>query len=189
MKQEYDLVVIGAGAAGLLCAGTAAEEGLSVLLLEKNHKVGRKLLITGKGRCNVTNNCDEDSFLKAVRRNPRFLYSAIHRFSTADTMAFFEGLGVPLKTERGNRVFPVSDRAADIVDALHRYVKRSGAELREGEAKELLLDETGVRGVILSLIHIFHDGLLGCRIAGSQREHQGTAGQDSKGFFEKGHRF
>ena len=148
MKREYDLVVIGAGAAGMLCAGTAAEEGLSVLLLEKNHKVGRKLLITGKGRCNVTNNCDEDSFLKAVRRNPRFLYSAINRFSTADTMAFFEGLGVPLKTERGNRVFPVSDRAADIVDALHRYVKRSGAELREGEAKELLLDETGVRGVI-----------------------------------------
>ena len=118
MKREYDLVVIGAGAAGMLCAGTAAEEGLSVLLLEKNHKVGRKLLITGKGRCNVTNNCDEDSFLKAVRRNPRFLYSAINRFSTADTMAFFEGLGVPLKTERGNRVFPVSDRAADIVDAL-----------------------------------------------------------------------
>ena len=148
MKREYDLVVIGAGAAGMLCAGTAAEEGLSVLLLEKNHKVGRKLLITGKGRCNVTNNCDEDSFLKVVRRNPRFLYSAINRFSTADTMAFFEGLGVPLKTERGNRVFPVSDRAADIVDALHRYVKRSGAELREGEAKELLLDETGVRGVI-----------------------------------------
>ena len=70
MKREYDLVVIGAGAAGMLCAGTAAEEGLSVLLLEKNHKVGRKLLITGKGRCNVTNNCDEDSFLKAVRRNP-----------------------------------------------------------------------------------------------------------------------
>ena len=148
MKREYDLVVIGAGAAGMLCAGTAAEEGLSVLLLEKNHKVGRKLLITGKGRCNVTNNCDEDSFLKAVRRNPRFLYSAINRFSTADTMAFFEGLGVPLKTERGNRVFPVSDRAADIVDALYRYVKRSGAELREGEAKKLLLDETGVRGVI-----------------------------------------
>ena len=119
-----------------------------MLLLEKNHKVGRKLLLTGKGRCNVTNNCDEDSFLKAVRRNPRFLYSAINRFSTADTMAFFEGLGVPLKTERGNRVFPVSDRAADIVDALHRYVKRSGAELREAEAKELLLDETGVQGVI-----------------------------------------
>ncbi len=148
MKREYDLVVIGAGAAGMLCAGTAAEQGLSVLLLEKNHKVGRKLLITGKGRCNVTNNCDEDSFLKAVRRNPRFLYSAINRFGTADTMAFFEGLGVPLKTERGNRVFPVSDRAADIVDALYRYVKRSGAELREGEVKRLLLDETGVRGVI-----------------------------------------
>ena len=132
------------------CAGTAGGRGtFGCCCWRRITKwAARKLLITGKGRCNVTNNCDEDSFLKAVRRNPRFLYSAINRFSTADTMAFFEGLGVPLKTERGNRVFPVSDRAADIVDALHRYVKRSGAELREGEAKELLLDETGVRGVI-----------------------------------------
>ena len=131
-----------------LVAPLSLINALIVAVGMRRQKVGRKLLITGKGRCNVTNNCDEDSFLKAVRRNPRFLYSAINRFSTADTMAFFEGLGVPLKTERGNRVFPVSDRAADIVDALHRYVKRSGAELREGEAKELLLDETGVRGVI-----------------------------------------
>ena len=142
------VLIIGGGAAGMMAGVFAARNHHEVHILEKNEKLGKKVFITGKGRCNVTNNCDEDSFLKAVRRNPRFLYSAINRFSTADTMAFFEGLGVPLKTERGNRVFPVSDRAADIVDALHRYVKRSGAELREGEAKELLLDETGVRGVI-----------------------------------------
>ena len=100
MKREYDLVVIGAGAAGMLCAGTAAEEGLSVLLLEKNHKVGRKLLITGKGRCNVTNNCDPDTLMRNIPRNSRFLYSAFHAFTPSDTLEFFDSRGLPLKTER-----------------------------------------------------------------------------------------
>ena len=146
--HPYDALIVGAGAAGLLCAGAAAGRGLSVLLVDKNDRPGRKLRITGKGRCNVTNNCDNDAFLRAVRRNPRFLYSAINGFSTADTMALFEELGVPLKTERGNRVFPVSDRAGDIVDALCRYVKRSGAAFHKKEAEGLLLDEGRVKGVI-----------------------------------------
>lgn len=148
MAGSYDVLVIGAGAAGMLCAGTAAAAGCSVLLLEKNSRVGRKLLITGKGRCNVTNNCDEDTFLQAVRHNPRFLYSAINAFGTADTIRFFEGLGVPLKTERGNRVFPESGRAADVVDALLCYVKKAGVKVQTADVEGLLLDDGQVKGVV-----------------------------------------
>lgn len=148
MAKKYDLIVVGAGAAGLMCAGTAAQAGLRVLLLDKNKRVGRKLLITGKGRCNVTNDCDNDAMLRAVRSNSRFLYSAINAFSTADTMAFFEAHGVPLKTERGNRVFPQSDRAVDVVDALERFVRRSGAAFEAAQVQELLCAENRVTGVV-----------------------------------------
>ena len=102
----------------MFSAYNAAMNGLSVLLLEKNDRCGRKLNITGKGRCNLTNACNREEFLNNVIANPKFLMSAISRFSTEDTMAFFEGLGVKLKVERGNRVFPESDRAQDITDAL-----------------------------------------------------------------------
>lgn len=122
------IAVIGAGAAGLIAAGQAAQMGAHVILFEKNTKVGRKIMITGKGRCNVTNNCDVQTVLANVPVNPRFLYSALGKCSPADMMAFFEEQGVPLKTERGNRVFPVSDRALDIVDALFFYVKRLGVQ-------------------------------------------------------------
>ena len=111
-----NIIVIGGGAAGLMAAGTAAECGARVTLFETNEKVGRKLFITGKGRCNVCNNCDTQGVLQNVPVNPRFLYSALGCFSPADVMAFFESRGVPLKTERGNRVFPVSDKSADIID-------------------------------------------------------------------------
>lgn len=123
------IAVIGAGAAGLVAAGAAAQAGAQVVLFEKNAKVGRKIMITGKGRCNVTNNCDVPGVLANIPVNPRFLYSALGKCSPADVIAFFEGLGVPLKTERGNRVFPVSDKALDIVDALFFYVKRLGVRL------------------------------------------------------------
>ena len=105
----YDLIVIGAGAAGMMAAGTAAEEGARVLLLEKNARPGRKLMITGKGRCNVTNHCAPQEVIANVVTNGRFLYSAVSQFPPEETMRFFEALGVALKTERGNRVFPVSD--------------------------------------------------------------------------------
>ena len=109
MKKK--VVVIGAGASGLFAAGIAAANGAEVVLIEKNDKPGRKLMITGKGRCNLTNNTqDLSELIKAVPTNGRFLYSAFSSFMPIDTMDFFEGLGVPLKTERGNRVFPVSDR-------------------------------------------------------------------------------
>lgn len=119
------IAVIGGGAAGLMAAGTAHESGAEVILFERNKKVGRKLAITGKGRCNVTNACSENELLSNVVQNPRFLYSAINAFSADDTVAFFEGRGVKLKVERGNRVFPASDRAYDIVDALGSYASKT----------------------------------------------------------------
>ncbi len=116
------IAVVGAGAAGCMAAGVAKSYGADVTLFDGNASIGKKLLITGKGRCNVTNNCDTDSFLQNVRQNPRFLYTALAAFDTQDTIAFFEALGVPLKTERGNRVFPVSDSARDIVNAMQKHI-------------------------------------------------------------------
>ena len=139
------LIVVGAGAAGLMAAGAALEQGHTVTLLEHEEKPGKKILVTGKGRCNVTNDCDLETFLQNVRTNPRFLYSAFSAFDTAAAMALFEGLGVPLKVERGRRVFPVSDRAEDIRRALVRYAV--GAELRTEEVTKLLLEEGRCVGV------------------------------------------
>lgn len=127
----YDVIVLGGGAAGTLAAVTAAADGREVLLLERNPKIGRKLYITGKGRCNVTNHCSEAEMLEHVCCNTKFLYSAIHQFPPAALEEFFESRGVPLKVERGNRVFPVSDKATDIIDALLREIRRTKVFLRE----------------------------------------------------------
>lgn len=124
--QRVKIAVVGGGAAGLMAAGTAAEKGAAVTLFESNAKVGRKLYITGKGRCNLCNDCDIQTVLQNVLANPRFLYAALTAFPPQDVKAFFETQGVPLKTERGNRVFPVSDKAADIIDALARWLKKTG---------------------------------------------------------------
>ncbi len=139
--------VIGGGASGLLCAAECAREGASVTLFEKNEKVARKLAITGKGRCNLTNLCEPDEFIKNVISNPRFMLSSIYGFSPSDTMALFEELGVPLKVERGRRVFPVSERAYDIVDALWNYAK-SKAQLRHETVKNLIIENGTVCGVL-----------------------------------------
>lgn len=141
------MIVIGGGAAGMMAAGTAAECGASVLLLEPNRKLGRKLRITGKGRCNVTNACPVREFMENVPRNPKFLYSALSAFSPEDTSSFFEGLGVPLKVERGRRVFPVSDNANDIAGALEAWLRRNGVLIRSGRAAEVLTANGAVRGV------------------------------------------
>ena len=143
----YDVIVIGAGPAGMMAAGTAAERGATVLLLDKNARPGRKLMITGKGRCNVTNNCQPEDCVRNTVTNGRFLYSAFSRFGPQDTMAFFEKEGVPLKTERGNRVFPVSDKAVDIVDAMARFCKRSRVEMRQAEAEALIAEDGVLKGV------------------------------------------
>lgn len=137
------VAVIGGGAAGLMAAYAARQEGAKVLLFESNEKVGRKLLITGKGRCNVTNNCDTDQFLASVPQNPRFLYSALGTFGVQQTMDFFEQLGVPLKTERGNRVFPQSDRSVDIVDALFHAVHRAQVMIYHSSVTAIEMEESG----------------------------------------------
>ena len=118
-----EIVVIGGGAAGMMAAITAARQGGQVTLLEPNERLGKKLNITGKGRCNVTNDCDQETLMAYIPGNGRFLYSALTRFTPQDAMALFEGLGVPLKVERGNRVFPVSDRSFDISGALERELR------------------------------------------------------------------
>ena len=140
--------MIGGGAAGTLCAALAAGRGLDIVLLEPNRMLGRKLRITGKGRCNVTNDCDAREFISAIPGDGRFLQSAIHKFGTSDTKALFEGLGVALKTERGNRVFPESDRADDIADALTKLARENGVRVLRERATRILTDEAGaVRAV------------------------------------------
>lgn len=149
MTGQVQIVVAGAGAAGMMAAVTAARQGAKVVLIEPNEKVGRKLYITGKGRCNVTNDCRADQLLASVPRNGKFLYSAFSRFSPQDTIAFFEKLGVPLKVERGNRVFPQSDRAADVIDALWKELRRCRVELRQDRVTEVAVSGGRVSGVKL----------------------------------------
>ena len=144
----FDCIIIGGGAAGMIAAVTAADNGKSVLLIEKGEKCGRKLAITGKGRCNVTNNCTDEDFFANIPVNSRFLYSAYSRFNCQDCMDFFEACGVPLKTERGNRVFPVSDNAHDIVHALEKACRDRGVQIHKGEkVKNILVDDGIVTGV------------------------------------------
>ena len=131
----------------MMAAITAAEKGAKVMLVEKNESMGRKLRITGKGRCNVTNNCDVREVMENIPRNGRFLYSALSRFSPYDTMNFFEKLGVPLKTERGRRVFPVSDKAGDIADALTRRLGELNVNIVRGNARSFIFEEGSCCGV------------------------------------------
>ncbi len=144
-----ETVVIGGGAAGLMAACTAADKGSRVTVAEKNERPARKLMITGKGRCNVTNNCDVDTLISNIPKNPKFLYSAFSQFNAQEVMRFFENNGVPLKTERGNRVFPVSDKAVDIVDALVSAAKKRGVKFLHASACDILTDGGTVTGVVL----------------------------------------
>lgn len=144
-----DVIVIGGGPAGLMAAATSALYGNTVTVLEKNFRIGRKLVITGKGRCNITNACDNDTFISNVISNPRFLYSAINGFDTSDTISFFNSLGLETKVERGNRVFPVSDRAMDVADALLNYALNSGVKIKCNKVVDALITEGNVvKGVI-----------------------------------------
>ena len=142
------IVVIGGGAAGMMAALSAAEQGAQVTLLEPNERLGKKLNITGKGRCNVTNNTDIEGLLANIPRNGKFLYSAFNHFNSADAIGFFEKLGVPLKTERGNRVFPVSDSAFDISAALERRLKDLKVQVLRDRASALKIEDGAVCGVV-----------------------------------------
>lgn len=146
-KNVFDCIIIGGGAAGLMAACTAAKNGKKVLLLERNDRLGRKLAITGKGRCNVTNQCTDDEFFENIPVGGKFLYSAYSKFNCYDCMDFFESLGVPLKTERGNRVFPVSDKAGDVVSALENACKKSGVTVIHKRVSEVLAEDGVVVGV------------------------------------------
>lgn len=151
------MIVVGGGAAGMMAAVSAAKQGHSVLILEQNEKLGKKLFITGKGRCNVTNACETEKFFENVVSNPKFMYSAFYGFDNRQMMALLEDAGCPLKTERGERVFPVSDHSSDVIAALQRLLKKEQVEVRlHTKVKKLLIDKAEnpeknqVRGVLLS---------------------------------------
>ena len=145
--MTYDGIVIGGGPAGMFAAITAAQNGAKVLLLERNDRLGKKLLITGKGRCNVTNDCSEQEVLQNVPRNGRFLFSAMAACPPVKVMEFFESHGCPLKTERGNRVFPVSDRSQSVLESLQGQLRRLGVAVETARVKEILTEDGAVCGV------------------------------------------
>ncbi len=145
--MTYDGIIIGGGPAGMFAAITAAKGGQKVLLLERNDRLGKKLLITGKGRCNVTNDCTAQEILQNVPRNGRFLYSAMNAFPPERIKEFLEEYGCPVKTERGNRVFPVSDRSQSVLEALQRAMRRYGVEVRTERVKGILTANGAVTGV------------------------------------------
>lgn len=146
--MDNRVIVIGGGPAGMMAAGTAAMSGCKVTLIEKNKMLGKKLLITGKGRCNLTNACESvEDLIENVTKNPSFLYSAFYGFTNWDTMSFFNKLGVELKTERGNRVFPVSDKSMSITDALERFLKSNNVKILYDTADEICTRSGAVTGV------------------------------------------
>lgn len=142
------VIVIGGGPAGMMAAGIAAEHGASVCLVEKNKHLGRKLRITGKGRCNLTNACTHEELIECTVENPRFMHSAFRGFSNTDLMHFIENLGVPLKTERGGRVFPKSDNAQDVVGALTKWIQNKGIRVVQTNADRLIIGDGKIRGVL-----------------------------------------
>lgn len=145
------ILIVGGGAAGMMASIFAARNGHEIHIFEKNEKTGKKLYITGKGRCNLTNACDMDTLFTSVCTNEKFLYSAFYGFTNQDVMNFFEEAGVKLKTERGNRVFPMSDRSGDILDALRRQMKKSGVQVHlNTEVSDILTKDGQASGICLS---------------------------------------
>ena len=145
--MSFDGIVIGGGPAGMFASILAAQQGNRVLLLERNERLGKKLLITGKGRCNVTNACSAQEVLQNIPRNGRFLYSAMENYPPAQIMDFFESHGCKLKVERGNRVFPVTDKSSSVLECLRNVMHRSGVHISNERALDILTDDTGITGV------------------------------------------
>ncbi len=144
------IIVIGAGAAGMMCAGHAAELGYSVDIFKKNNMAGKKIRITGKGRCNMTNASDPQEHIDNTPGNPYFMYSALYKFTPDDTIKLIESLGVPTKVERGKRVFPVSDKAEDVAKALQKYMKKGGVRLHmESAVKDVIIEDGEAKGILL----------------------------------------
>ncbi len=183
------VVVIGAGAAGLMAAWRASYGGAQVLVLERNEKAGKKIYITGKGRCNLTNDCETPEFFDSVVHNPRFLYSAVYGFDHDAVKSFFEDKGCPVKTERGNRVFPVSDHASDVTRALVRALDASGAEVRyECRVSSLITAPDGIRGVRLENGERLEAGSVILATGGLSYPSTGSTGDGYRMAKEAGHR-
>lgn len=181
INEEFDyrhVIVIGGGAAGMMAAVKAVDMGARVTLFEKNDRMGKKLRITGKGRCNLTNDCEIEEFMRNVPTNPRFLYGALNRFSPEDTKAFFEELGVPLKTERGKRVFPCSDRAQDIVDALVKACRERNVQFVRKNITGLVFENGAVTGVRAGEEAFSSDAVIVCTGGMSYRQ----TGSDGAGY-------
>lgn len=182
------VIVIGGGAAGLMAAYTAAEQGAQVRLLEKMPSVGRKMLITGKGRCNITNSCDLQTFIKHMTGNGSFLYSAAHSFYNQDIMDLLDRWGVPTKVERGGRVFPVSDKARDVIDAFVRALKSTGAEIETGDPVErILVADQAVTGVITKSGKQCHADAIILATGGASYPGTGSSGDGYRMAAELGH--
>ncbi len=176
LQDRWDLIIVGGGAAGMMAAVTAGEMGSRVLVLEKNESLGKKLLITGKGRCNVTNACDVNTLIAQTTANGRFLYSAFHRFNAEDTMRWFEDSGVPLKVERGNRVFPQSDRAADILQAMKRRMKAAGVTVRQETVTGIEVQNGEIVGVSCESENFFHSSAVVVATGGLSYPQTGSTG-------------
>lgn len=187
-RQTWDVLVIGAGAAGMMAAFAAASAGKKVLLLEKNEKAGKKIFITGKGRCNVTNACEVEDLFQNVVTNPKFLYSAFYNFDNQAVMDFFEREGCHLKIERGDRVFPVSDHSSDVIAALLRALKKQNVEIfYHSEAAELLLREGGAAGVRLTTGEELHAARVIVSTGGLSYASTGSTGDGFRFAKEAGH--
>lgn len=188
--NKCDVCVIGGGAAGMMAALTAAENGKKTVIIEKNKICGVKINITGKGRCNITNNCERTEFLENVTTNPKFLYKAITVFSPKDTVAFFEGKGVAVKTEQGRRVFPVSDRAKDISECMVRCCKSAGVEIIQGVVKEIVCIDNRVKSVLFqsgNQVSSVECGSAILAIGGKSYPRTGSTGDGYKFAAELGH--
>ena len=187
MKNRKKILIVGVGAAGLMAAVTACKNN-DVTLIEKNAVLGKKLRITGKGRCNVTNNCTVDDFLKNVITNKKFLFSALFSFSPADTMNFFERNGLSLKTERGNRVFPTSDNANDVVETFKNILKNNNCKILKGEVKSLIISENDCKGVILKNGEKLNANAVIIATGGKSYPQTGSTGQGYKLAKNVGHK-
>ncbi|MGM0502115.1 MAG: NAD(P)/FAD-dependent oxidoreductase [Bacillota bacterium] len=186
--KKYDFIVIGAGAAGLIAAGKAAERGKEVLLLEKNEQVGKKILITGKGRCNLTNDCAVEEMIKNFPDTGKFLYSALYNFSNWQLRSFFADLGVETKVERGDRVFPVSDSAADVVAALKKYIKENGVYLKsKAKVIEILIEDDKITGVKLEAGQEYQADNVLLAVGGQAYPSTGSSGDGYQLASELGH--
>ena len=180
------VIVCGAGAAGLMAAGTAAKYADRVILIEKNDRVGRKLRITGKGRCNITNSRDVAEMIDMYPTNGKFLYSALYTFTNDDMVSLLEELGVKTKVERGGRIFPVSDDARDVVAAMRRYAMRDNVKLVKAKVKAIIIENGAVMGVSTSAGRFFGDRVIVCT-GGASYPQTGSDGSGYKLARQAGH--